>query len=208
MKISKHVHSCLFIEEQGKTVLIDPGIFTYQEKALDLAHIDKLDYLLFTHEHPDHMYLPFVKEIVAKFPEVKIVTNQSIVELLQKETIKATTQSPQSIIMTSINHERVFDKEIIENGIFHIFDRLTHPGDSMSFISTKDILALPLLGPSWMITQAAEKAVALQPKTVIPIHDYNWKDMFRKEYYHRLFEFFKKKGIDFKSLETGQKIEV
>src|SRR5260221_6406985 len=93
MKISKHLHSCLLVQDQNKTVLIDPGIFTAQEKALDLKKIDKLDYLLITHEHSDHLYLPFIKEIVAKFPNVKIVTNQSIVNILSKENITATTQA-------------------------------------------------------------------------------------------------------------------
>lgn len=208
MTISKHLHSCLLVHEQGKTLLIDPGVFTYQENVLEINTLEKLDYILITHEHPDHFHIPFVKELVANFPNVTIVTNQSIVEILEKENIKATTQSTNNIIMMPVSHERVFDNDAPENVMFEIFDRLAHPGDSMSFTTNKEILALPLLGPSWMITQATEKAVALKPKTVIPIHDYHWKDTFRKEYYHRLFEFFRTKRIDFKAVETGEKIDV
>src|SRR5262245_9148500 len=82
MKISKYLHACLLVEEQGKTALFDPGVFTAQEKALDVNKLNNLDYLLITHEHPDHFHLPLVKELVAKFPQVKIITNPSIVSLL------------------------------------------------------------------------------------------------------------------------------
>ncbi|MDO8655088.1 MAG: MBL fold metallo-hydrolase, partial [bacterium] len=51
MKITKYVHSCLLVEEQGKTALIDPGNYTFQSKALDLRYIEKLDFVLITHEH-------------------------------------------------------------------------------------------------------------------------------------------------------------
>jgi L-ascorbate metabolism protein UlaG (beta-lactamase superfamily) len=192
MKISKYIHSCLLVHEQGKTLLIDPGVFTYQENVLEINTLEKLDYILITHEHPDHFHIPFVKELVANFPNVTIVTNQSIVEILEKENIKATTQSTNNIIMMPVSHERVFDNDAPENVMFEIFDRLAHPGDSMSFTTNK----------------ATEKAVALKPKTVIPIHDYHWKDTFRKEYYHRLFEFFRTKRIDFKAVETGEVIEI
>ena len=68
MKISKHLHSCLLAEEAGKIILIDPGNYTFEEKALDIGKLEKLDFLLITHEHQDHIYLPFLKIIFEKFP--------------------------------------------------------------------------------------------------------------------------------------------
>jgi len=213
MKISKHLHSCLLIEENNKTVLIDPGVFTYQEKALDVTKISKLDYLLITHEHTDHCYPPFIKEILAKFPEAKIITNPSVEKMLAEESISVHTDlsnlsSDAGIQFEEVPHERIFDLDAPQNVMFEIFGKLAHPGDSISFKTNKEILALPLLGASWMITQAAEKAVELKPKIIIPIHDYSWKDSIRREYYKRLKEFFNEKGIEFKSLETGEVIEI
>ena len=206
MKISKHLHSCLLLEEQGKTVLIDPGKFTYDEKALNIDTIKQLDYLLITHEHADHFFLPFIKELLAKFPEAKIVTNESVEALLFKENLSARTKDDESIIVVPVNHERIFDVQAPPNVLFEVFDRLTHPGDSMSFTTTKEILALPLLGPSWMITQAVEKALELKPKAILPIHDYHWRDEYRLEYYQRLEKFFTGKGIEFYPIETGETI--
>ncbi|MBI2137088.1 hypothetical protein HYU12_01065 [Candidatus Woesearchaeota archaeon] len=44
MIISKRTHSCLIIEEKGKTILIDPGSYTAQENALKADDLKKLDY--------------------------------------------------------------------------------------------------------------------------------------------------------------------
>ena len=105
MKISKHLHSCLLVEEQGKTLLFDPGIFTYQEKALDLSKLEKLDYILITHDHPDHMHLPFLQELITKFPSAKIITNNAIVEPLAKQNIPATYEADAIISVTKVPHE-------------------------------------------------------------------------------------------------------
>ena len=208
MKISKHLHSCLLIQEDNKTILIDPGIYTYEAKALDIENLSQLDHLLITHEHPDHFHLPFIKELIAKFPKVTIISNPSVVSLLQKENIAATTEGNDLIKTTPVPHERVFDKDAPQNVMFEILGKLAHPGDSMSFTTDKEILALPLLGPSWMITQAVEKAVALKPKVVLPIHDHHWRDEYRLQYYERLEKFFTPHEISFKALEQGKLVEL
>ena len=108
MKISKHVHSCLLVEEGGKRFLFDPGNYTTEENALDVKAIPSLDYLLITHEHPDHMYLPLIKDIVAKFPDVKIFSNKSVVEILAKEGISAGSTGDELVSLQQVPHEKIF----------------------------------------------------------------------------------------------------
>ena len=48
MRITKFGHSCVRLEHQGRTVVVDPGMFT------DAEALDGADAVLFTHEHPDH----------------------------------------------------------------------------------------------------------------------------------------------------------
>lgn len=208
MKITKYLHSCLLIEDKEKTVLIDPGVDTYETKSLTSDQLTTLDYILITHEHPDHCHPIFIQELVKKFPQVKIMTNSSVVTLLQTSQINATTTGDEHVKITAVPHERIFDKEAPANVMFEVFGRLAHPGDSITFTTDKEILALPLIGPSWMITQAVEKAVALKPKIILPIHDYHWRDQYRIGYYQRLEAFFKPLGSEFQSLETGKVIEV
>lgn len=206
MKITKYLHSCLLIEEQNKTILIDPG--SYSTPILDLATISNLDYLLFTHEHPDHFDIPFTKQLVEKFPDVKIVTNPSIVAILEKDRIQAASTGDNIVALEVLSHEKLWDKEPPQNAVFTIFGKLTHPGDCMQFTTTAEILALPLQAPWGSTNQAVIKALEVQPKVIIPIHDWHWKDEVRIQMYERLQGFFREKGIEFKVVKTGETIEI
>ena len=208
MKISKHLHSCLLIEEENKTFLIDPGVFTYQEKALNFNSLSSLDYILITHEHSDHAYIPLIKEIIAKFPTVEIITNPSAATLLKQEDITALTAGNGYIQLEDVSHEKLWDITPPQNVLFKLFNELTHPGDSHHFNQTTDVLALPITAPWGSTTDAVNLALKLKPKIIIPIHDWMWKDVIRQEVYVRLQTYFAKEGIDFKPLETGEIVEV
>ena len=199
MKISKYLHSCLLVKEQDKTILIDPGIFTYNEKALDLNQLTKLDYILITHEHADHCHPLFIQELMSKFPDVKIISNPSVVELLKREEIEASSEGNEFIQLENLTLEKLWDKNPPQNTVFKIFDKLTHPGDSLHFNTSSEILALPITAPWGSTTQAVEKALEIKPKIIIPIHDWMWKDEVRKAMYDRLKDFFGQKNIEFQS---------
>ncbi len=208
MKITKYVHSCLLVEEKGKTALIDPGNYTFQSKALDLRYIEKLDFVLITHEHADHLHIPFLKEILAQFPEVVVITNPSVVLLLEHEGIHSSSQGNTFVGTKEASHEKIFSDMAPPNVLFDVFSRLTHPGDSFGFSETREILALPVQAPWGSTTQAVEKALGLAPKIIIPIHDWHWRDEARKAMYERLALYFKERGIEFRGLETGQAFEI
>lgn len=203
MKISKHIHSCLLIEEQNTSILIDPGSYTYEEKAIDVNSLKKLDYLLVTHEHQDHIYVPLIKEIVRKLPNIEIISNESVKKILESEGLDVSTQNNEFITISQVRHEKLpFATKAPQNSLFTIFNRLTHPGDSLSFNKTSEILALPIQAPWTSLTAAIEKAVDIKPKVIIPIHDWHWKDIARKNFYKRAKEYLKQFNIDFKGLET------
>lgn len=208
MRITKYLHSCLLVEEQDTTILIDPGEYTYDAGDFTLSNYKTIDYVLITHEHADHLSLPFLKEILTAFPTVQIVSNESVVTKLQEEDIQASTQTPNVIQAQSVPHEKVFGVVVPPNTLFHMFDRLTHPGDSHSFDTTKEILALPMQAPWGHVTAALELAVQLKPTYVLPIHDWHWKDEVRKGMYKRAESYLQEHGILFKNLETGESVEL
>jgi|SRR5579885_1059099 len=208
MKLSKHIHSCLLIEDHEQTMLFDPGDFSYHAHALDIASLDKLDYILITHPHADHCYAPFIKDLLQKFPNAHIITNPAVKEKLDKEHISSQTTTPETISFEPASHEKIWDSQPPQNTAITIFNKLTHPGDSLQFTRTAPILALPLTAPWGSTTSCIEKALALKPKVIISIHDYLWRDEIRIAMYKRLTEFFASKGITFKGLETGEIITV
>lgn len=208
MKVTKYIHSCLVVETDGKKVLIDPGNYTYEAKVLNIDTLGKLDYLLITHEHPDHMYIPFIKEILAIFPNLPVITNSSARAVLSKEGITAEENSPEFIKTETVLHERVFGTEPPENMLFNVGNSLTHPGDSLHFTSKTPILALPVQAPWCSLTQAVELGESFKAQVILPIHDWHWNDIAREAFYKRLEGYFASKGIKFIGLKTGETVSI
>lgn len=206
MKIQKFNHSCLLVEENNIIILIDPGNYSLQ--AFSVNELTKLDYLLITHAHQDHCDIPRIKALIAKFPKAQLITNNTVKEMLAKEGIISLTEGDMNVNMTPITHERIWMGPPTENTMMTVFGRLSHPGDSLSMTQTAEILALPISGPWCNTTQAVEVGTKLKPKVIIPIHDFQWKDDFRKAMHQRLQEYFQPLGIDFRPIELGDSIEL
>ncbi len=209
MKISKFLHSCLLIENMGKTILLDPGNYSYDDKALDLDQVKNLDGVGITHEHMDHMHLPFIKDIITKFPQVEFFSNESVKEILGKEGIIVNTKGNDYLQMTPVPHEKIWmAKTPAANVMITLFDKFATVGDSLTFDKTPEVLALPIQAPWGSTTWAVETALKVKPKVIIPIHDWHWKDEVRTMMYERLEQFFEGLGINFLKAETGHVFEV
>lgn len=209
MKISKHIHSCMVVEDQGKTILVDPGNYSYDEKALDVNKLEQLDAIVITHEHPDHMYIPWIKEILQKFPNTPTYTTASAKLILEQEGIPdVNTQGNEFISLEPVPHEKIWMGPACQNVLATLFGKFATPGDSHTFTTSAEVLALPVQAPWGSTTRAVELALELKPKVIIPIHDWHWRDEARKAFYQRLKEYFAQYTIDFKAVETGDVVEV
>lgn len=207
MKITKFVHSCLLVEDQDKTVLIDPGDFSVELLKPRLTTILKLDYLLITHEHFDHMNIPLVKEIVNQH-KPKVISTESVQEILSKEGIKIQTDGDEYVQLEQVPHESIAPLgSTPQNVLFHVGGKLTHPGDSHSFSSSKEIVALPIQAPWGSTINAVNLGLKLQPKKIIPIHDWHWNTDARLSQYTRLQEFFLTTEIEFIPPQDGESFD-
>lgn len=208
MIITKYLHSCLLVKEKDTVILLDPGQYTYEAKVLDVNFLEKLDYILITHEHSDHFWLPFIKKLQKKFFQVQIISTETVVKQLQKEGLNASTKETAQIHIEPVAHEEILFAPVPKNIKFTLFNKLTHPGDSFQFASNTDILAMPMIAPWGSLVEAMKKIVEIKPKTVLPIHDWHWKDEARETFYPRVQEYLKPYEIKFIQTETGEAIEV
>ena len=101
MKITKFVHSCLLVETPEIKVLIDPGKFTFDSHLLNVSRLDNLDYIVITHEHPDHYHEGFLRQISKHFRHAVIVTNEDLVGKISKLKLPNPVQagSDESIVV-------------------------------------------------------------------------------------------------------------
>ena len=208
MKITKFVHSCLLVEMPepvNRTALFDPGMMS--EEALDVEKLEFLDDIFITHEHGDHFSLTLIKQLVAKFPEVRITAPPSVVEALAKESITASSDAPEGVEFFSAPHENVepMFPTPDQSGV-HYLDRLTDPGDSHSFSQTRPVLALPITAPWGSTIRALNLALELAPKYVLPVHDWHWNEQARAQTYANFERILAKKGITFLALKTGEPV--
>ncbi|MDB5259658.1 MAG: beta-lactamase [Candidatus Taylorbacteria bacterium] len=177
MKITKLGHCCLLIETKGKRILTDPGIFTVAAHS----ELERIDYVLFTHEHPDHFHLESLKPLLQKNPQAIVYANNSVDDLLTKESIPhikisdSETVSLGDVQVVGIGEKHAAMHSSVpqsSNLGFFIDERLWYPGDA--FTDPKrpvEILALPVSGPWMKIGEAIDYALELRPKKVFPVHD-------------------------------------
>lgn len=210
MKITKFEQSCLLVEMPepvNRTALFDPGAMSVG--MLDVDTLEFLDDIIITHGHGDHYDLQLVKKLAAKFQDVRITAPQEVVDELAKEGIKATAQESDGIVFFDSPHESVAPMFPLPQEIgVHYLDKLTHPGDSHSFKETKEILALPMTGPWGSMVKAVNLALELQPKYILPIHDWHWKPEAKESTYNNLVNLFKDKGITFYNLKNGEPVVI
>jgi L-ascorbate metabolism protein UlaG (beta-lactamase superfamily) len=202
----------LLVETSARVALFDPGVMSGQAlgQALDAGSVSRLDDIFITHEHGDHFSLPLVKQLVQKFPEVRITSTPQVVEQLAKENIAASSDPPEGVTFFDSPHEDVaplFGQPPQEIGI-HYLDMLSHPGDSHSFKETKAILALPMTAPWGSTVRAINLALELKPRHVLPIHDWHWRDEAREQTYGIYERILGEQGITFHKLQTGQPVDI
>ncbi len=177
MKITKFGHCCLLIEEQGTRILTDPGIFSTTQNE-----IKDLDVIVITHEHPDHFHIESLKKVLENNPNIPIICNSFLSELLKKENItnfkivehgQSTIEKEIKIEAYGTKHAEMHSSIPQSNNTGYFFaEKLFYPGDA--FTDPKrpvDILALPVSGPWMKISEAVDYALELKPQKAFPVHD-------------------------------------
>ncbi len=210
MKITKLVHSCVLVESENGNVLFDPGIFSWNSGLVSVANLPQLDAVVVSHAHPDHCGEPFVRALAIKYPQV-----QWFAPLDAHETLKAwgvihvSNTSLDNFQVEQGNHAPVepFGKQV-QNLQTNWDGVITHPGDTHDIKKTNPILFMPFQAPWGTTINAIEVVKKLQPKYVLPIHDWMWNDVWREDAYGRLEAIFKDGPTQFLRPTDGVSIKV
>lgn len=216
MNITKFGHACLLIENNNKKILIDPGVFTFNERFTP-EQVGTVDVIVITHNHPDHMSPETIRSFLGMLPAVILGGNEVKADLA-KEGIECSVLEPgrkQEIAGFTIEsfpaQHGPMPGSVTENHAYLVNNSLLHLGDSYA---TEDlpigvkILALPTQGPWARLVDAIACAKTLQPKNVIPIHNAVLKDELGKMFDGYIAEELEKNGIIVKILEVKETWQV
>lgn len=176
MKITKIGHCCLLIEENGRRIMTDPGSFTVGEHELE-----NIDVIVYTHEHADHFHLDSLKELLVKNPDVIIIANSRMGELLAEADIAHKVLEGTDVLEIlgvhfeafDAKHEEIFEEfGQVQNTGYFITERFFYPGDAYAEPGKPiEILALPVGGPWCKIADTIRYAKNISPSVTFPVHD-------------------------------------
>jgi L-ascorbate metabolism protein UlaG (beta-lactamase superfamily) len=176
MRITKFGHSCVRLEHNGKTVVLDPGMFTDPE-ALDGAGA-----VVITHEHPDH-YLPDhlqrTDAPVFTIGAVAARMRDEAPDVAERVTVVAPGESfDPGIPAVAIGElHAVIHPELprFHNSgfVFTLGDTTVyHPGDALTLPEQPvDVLCVPVCAPWMRAAEGIDFARAVGAPRNLAIHD-------------------------------------
>ncbi|MET9323049.1 MBL fold metallo-hydrolase [Streptomyces sp. NPDC003038] len=187
MKFTKRLHSCVQLEKDGRTLVIDPGAFSEPDAGRGA------DALLVTHEHPDHFDEGRLRAALDANPAAELWTLRSVAGRLAPaypgrvhtvghgDTFSAAGFDVQvhgelhAVIHPDI--PRITNVGyLVDGSLFHPGDALTVPGVAV------DTLMLPVHAPWNKIAEVVDYLREVKPRRAIDIHDAYLADLARPVY--------------------------
>ncbi|BCJ53466.1 MBL fold metallo-hydrolase [Actinoplanes sp. NBRC 14428] len=217
MRLTKHVHAAVVIEEAGQRILIDPGTFT--PDAADL--LESATSVLITHEHFDHFAADEVRAALTARSELRLWGPASVTAALEDtDAARAgrvmTVRGGEALDVDGID-VRVYggDHGQIHEGIpvphnvgYLVGGRVFHPGDSYAApLVPVDTLLVPVSGPWVKVGDAIDFISAVAPRQTVPIHDVMLSEIGRAS----TGRFLGEKGLTatpMLALEPGESVEI
>ena len=218
MRVSKHIHSCLLVENEGDRLLLDPGRFSFLDGRVTTAQFENLSAVLVTHDHPDHLDLDALKQILAR-NRAEVFSNGEIADRLGRERIEVRVLEEGTrrigsfeVRAVSARHEAILSAKLPRNVAYVINGRLLHPGDSyapsLDALRGIPLLALPIMAPWTTELVTAAFGERMSPGRILAIHDGYVKDFWLKARHENLGGHFRKLGIEYVPAdEPGSSVE-
>ncbi|MEV7561122.1 MBL fold metallo-hydrolase [Streptomyces sp. NPDC089795] len=187
MKLTKRLHSCVQLEKDGRTLVIDPGAFSEPDAGLGA------DALLVTHEHPDHFEEGRLRAALDADPSVELWTLRSVAEKLAAAYPGRVHTVGHGDTFTAAGFEVQVHGELhavihpdiprvtnvgylVEGSLFHPGDALTVPGVPV------ETLMVPVHAPWNKVSEVIDYLREVKPRRALDIHDAYLSDIARPIY--------------------------
>lgn len=211
MKITKYEHACLVLEEQGKQLVIDPGIF-----STSLPELTEVVAVVVTHIHPDHFDQEKLQAIFAKNPEAQLYTVPAVAAELKGKFAPKAALHDMGVAVGPFHLEFFGEQHaVIHNSIpltdnvgVLVNETLYYPGDSFTLPDeTVEILAVPASAPWMKVSEAIDFIEAIRPKIVFPTHNALLSEQGTDIHNRLLGTATEAAGGSYQTLATGQTVE-
>ncbi|MGW7452339.1 MBL fold metallo-hydrolase [Streptomyces sp. NPDC054787] len=187
MKLTKRLHSCVQLEKDGHTLVIDPGAFSEPDAGLGA------DVLLVTHEHPDHFEEGRLRAALDANPAAALWTLRSVAEKLapaypgRVHTVghgDAFTAAGFDVQVHGELHAVIHpDLPRVTNVGYLVDGSLFHPGDALTVPGVPvQTLMVPVHAPWNKVSEVIDYLREVKPRRALDIHDAYLADIARPIY--------------------------
>lgn len=175
MRITKHEHAALVLEEAGRRLVIDPGGLT--NPLLGLEHVDAV---VITHEHADHWTPDQLKRVLDGNKNAVVLGPAAVAKAADGFDVRVVVPFEQVDVggwhlqFFGGNHAVIHPTiPIVENVGVLVNDRLYYPGDSFYVpVGVEvDTLAAPAGAPWLKIGEAMDFVGQVAPRRAFGTHD-------------------------------------
>ena len=211
MKVTKLEHATLVLEQNGETLILDPGFYT---RPMD--GYKNVVGIAITHNHDDHVHEDQIARILKDNPNAQILGTQEVAARLREHNAKAVHHGDHYELGSftldffgSMHIEIHRSIPLIQNCGVMINNRLYYPGDSYT---TPDLpveyLACPASAPWLKIGDVMDYIAIVKPKNVFPTHNIHLSEQGNQLNNNRIKQVTEENGGAFNYLLPGQAFEI
>ncbi|MFI9759776.1 MBL fold metallo-hydrolase [Streptomyces sp. NPDC051963] len=211
MKLTKKSHACIRLEKDGRTLVLDPGMFSEEDAAAGA------DAILVTHEHPDHFDEARLRSAMDANPAAEIWTLKSVADRISTafpgrvHTVghgDAFTAAGFDVQVHGELHAVIHPDIPRITNVGYLIDggRVFHPGDALTVPDhAVETLMLPVMAPWSKISEVIDYVREVEPQRAYDIHDALLTDLARPIYDNQIGAL---GGSDHRRLTPGESAEV
>ena len=209
MRLTKLTHACVRLEEDDRTLVIDPGSFAEPDA------IDGADAVLITHEHPDHVA---VERLAALGGGADVYTTRGVAEALDGTGARVHVVGDGDrfevagfdVAVAGELHAVVHpDWPRIGNVGFIVDGHTFHPGDAFTVPGVPiDTLLIPTHGPWMKATELVGFVREIAPRRAYSIHDGFLNDRGLGLVDNLLRDLAERHDADIRRLPPGERIDL
>jgi L-ascorbate metabolism protein UlaG (beta-lactamase superfamily) len=176
MRLTKLGHSCVRLDKDGATVVIDPGGWSNAADALRGANA-----VLVTHEHPDHLDAAALRAALGSDAGLELWTNESVAKQFAEFGARVHTVGHGDTFSAAGFDVHVYGQEhaviyreipVVPNTGFAVDSQVFHPGDALTVPEDRvPTLLLPANAPWLKASEMIDYAREVAPQRAYAIHD-------------------------------------